>query len=309
MIKLKGIDWLTLFFCTWMLCLIAYGWNGIVEPVKHFVIYLSIIAGVLTLVWFTAFIKDFAKQENCHNGICRFARPRAYKLLVFIRNFYPVTLYLYFFESNTVTNQVFFGRWLDPFFMSIDHAIFGYYPSMEWGIRLNSIWIKEILYFSYFSYYLMILGLPVLFYIKKRQVMQEVVFVLSFVFYFCYFIYSWLPVIGGRYIPEAMVITQQMQGGIFQQIMAYIYTHSPHLGGAFPSSHIAISLVLSALAFKHFRALGIIMFSVTFFLSIATVYCHYHWFIDSVTGVLVGLLGYWIGQSIYKQLSENKNEA
>lgn len=306
MLKLKGIDWLTLIFCTWMLCLIAYGWNSIDNPQKHFIIYLSINAGILVLVWFTAFIEDFAKRENCHNGICRFARPRAYKLLVFARNFYPVTLYLYFFESNTVTNQVFFGRWLDDFFMSIDHTIFGYYPSMQWSVLFNHAIIKEVLYFAYFSYYLMIIGLPVLFYIKKRQAMQEVVFVLSFVFYVCYFIYSWLPVIGGRYFPEAMTLTQQATGGVFQHIMAYIYTNSPHLGGAFPSSHVAIALVLSALAYKYFRLLGTVMFMITFFLAIATVYCHYHWFIDSVTGILMGLLGYLIGQRIYKRLSENK---
>ncbi|MBM4399990.1 MAG: phosphatase PAP2 family protein [Candidatus Cloacimonetes bacterium] len=227
-------------------------------------------------------------------------------MLLFIRSYYPVLLYLYFFESNTATNMVLFRDWLDPWFMKIDYAIFGYYPSLEWGLKYSQIWIKEILYFAYFSYYLMIIGLPVYFYIRRREAMGEVVFVLSFVFYGCYFIYSWLPVMGGRYFEAAMQYTQESGIGIFSNIMAYIYTHSPHLGGAFPSSHIAIALVLSILALKYFRILGISMLIITFLLSIATVYCQYHWFIDSVFGVITGIFGYLVAQNFYKRLSESK---
>lgn len=306
-IKLKGIDWITLFFCTWMLLLITIGWARIQNPMTHFISYLSIVTGILILIWATEFLNEFAQTENCHNGACRFARPRAYKLLVFIRSYYPILLYLYFFESVAVTNRIFFHEWLDPFFMNIDFSLFGYLPSMEWGLRYNALWIKEVLHFAYFCYYPMIVGLPILFYIRKRQALDEMVFVLSLVFYFCYFIYSWLPVIGARFIPLAMQWTELSDGGIFTALMAYIYIHSPHLGGAFPSSHVAIALVLSLMALRYFKVIGYVFLVISFFLAIATVYCHYHWFIDTVFGVITGLLGFWLAQKVYKQLSENKN--
>jgi len=305
-VQLKGIDWITLLFCAWMLLLIAFGWNRVNNPIPHFISYLSIVAGISLLLWLTAFMQEFSRVENCNNGVCRRVWPAAYKVLLFIRSYYPVLLYIYFFESNTATNMVLFRDWLDPWFMKIDYAMFGYYPSLEWGLKYSQIWIKEILYFAYFSYYLMIIGLPVYFYIRRREAMGEVVFVLSFVFYCCYFIYSWLPVMGGRYFEAAMQYTQESGIGIFSKIMAYIYTHSPHLGGAFPSSHIAIALVLSVLALKYFRILGITMLIITFLLSIATVYCHYHWFIDSVFGVITGIFGYLSAQNFYKRLSESK---
>jgi membrane-associated phospholipid phosphatase len=305
---LKGIDQITLLFCTWMLALIGIGWNRVQEPLTHGITYLSIIAGVLVLVWLTAFLKEQSKPENCPNNVCRVVRPKLYAVLAFIRSYYPILLFLYFFESTSATNRVFFTDWLDPFFLSIDKAIWGYLPSLEWGIRYGAKWISEWLHFAYFSYYLMIGGLPILFYIKRRKALNELVFVLSLVFYFCYFIFSWLPVIGGRFYPQAMQWTVEMGGGLFSDLMAKIYTWSPHLGGAFPSSHIAIALVLSLQVFKYFKAVGSVCLFLTFFLSIATVYCHYHWFIDAVFGVLTGLLGYWAAQKIFKHLAENKYE-
>jgi membrane-associated phospholipid phosphatase len=304
-VKLKGIDWITLFFCTWMLVLIAIGWNRIHSPLSHFITYLSIITGILVLIWGTEFFKEFSKTENCHNGVCRLVRPRAFKLLLFIRSYYPVLLYLYFFESVAVTNRIFFHDWLDPFFMKIDFSIWGYQPSTVWGLKYSSYWLKELFHFAYFCYYPMIVGLPVLFYFKKRQALDEMVFVLSFVFYVCYFIFSWLPVIGGRFVPEAMLYTRQADAGIFTAIMAFIYSHSPHLGGAFPSSHIAVALTLSLMAFKYFRAVGYTFLFITFFLAIATVYCHYHWFIDAVCGIITGLGGFWLAQTVFKKITED----
>ncbi len=305
-VRFKGIDWTTLFFCAWMLILISFGWAKVTHPMTHFVSYLTIVAGILMLLWVTEFFREFAKPENCPSDACKIMRPRVLNVLLFIRNYYPVLLFLYFFESASVTNKVFFSDWLDPFFMKIDYSIFGYLPSMEWGIRFSNFWIKEFLYFAYFCYYPMIVGLPVYFYIKQRKALDEVVFVLSFVFYICYFIYSWLPVIGGRFIPLAMEWSKQSEGGVFTAIMAFIYTKSPHLGGAFPSSHIAIALVLSMLAFKYFRKLGYTLLAITFFLAIATVYCHYHWFIDAVFGIITGLLGYLLAQTVYLHLSEKQ---
>ena len=304
LVRLKPVDWITLGFCLWMLILITFGWNSVRHPLQHFIIYLTISAGVMALIWVTELMQELSKPENCPNDICKKVRPKVHKVLEFFRSYYPVILYTYFFESITATNNVFFKDWLDPFFQRIDLVMFGYLPSMEWGIRYSNIWLREWMYFSYFSYYLMIIGLPVLFYIRLRKALDEVIFVLSFVFYSCYFIFSWLPVIGGRFIPLAMDWTKQSGGGVFSSIMAFIYTHSPHLGGAFPSSHVAIALVLSMLAVKYFRILGYVMLFITFFLTLSTVYCHYHWFIDSVFGILTGLVGYWLAQKVYRRFSE-----
>jgi membrane-associated phospholipid phosphatase len=306
-LNIRGIDWISLFFCLWMLVLITIGWNRVLDPLKHYFSYLSIITGILLLLWIEEYLKLYHSKEYCSNGLCRRFRPKTYRAVAFLRSYYPILFYLYFFESVSATNLVFFHDWLDPFFLNIDKAIWGYLPSMQWGRIYDNLWISEIMHGAYFCYYLMIFGLPIYFYIRHRKALDELIFVLSFVFYCCYFIYSWLPVIGGRYYPEAMQWTQELTGGVFTHIMAYIYIKSPHLGGAFPSSHVAIALVLSLMALRYQKVLGWVLLSITFLLSIATVYCHYHWFIDAVFGIITGLLGYQIGIKFYHKISENQN--
>ncbi len=118
----------------------------------------------------------------------------------------------------------------------------------------------------------------------------------------CYFIYSIVPVIGGRYIEEAMAITQQYRAGVFTHIMVFIYRNSGHLGGAFPSSHVAVTLVLTISALQNLSKMGYVFLLIAFFLTIATVYCHYHWFIDSVFGVFTGVGGYFLAKYAYRKL-------
>jgi len=188
--------------------------------------------------------------------------------------------------------------------MGIDQFIFGYLPSLVWG-KLYSYWaIQELFHFAYFCYYPMIAGIPIYLYFTQKDAFREVIFNLTFVFYCCYTIYSVLPVIGGRFLPEAMALTKTYRGGPFTHIMVFIYRTSNHLGGAFPSSHIAIAIVLTISALKYIRPLGYICTVITFFLSLATVYCHYHWFIDAVFGILTGIAGYYLANWTYYYLRE-----
>jgi membrane-associated phospholipid phosphatase len=148
----------------------------------------------------------------------------------------------------------------------------------------------------------MIGGLPLYLYFKKPKAFKELIFNLTFVFYMCYFIFSILPVIGARYIPEAMEITQTYRAGLFTHIMVFIYRTSNHLGGAFPSSHIAIALVLTVAALRHTKYMGYVFVVISFFLSLATVYCHYHWFIDAIAGIFAGVGGFYLAIWVHKKL-------
>ena len=267
----------------------ALGFSRVKDAGIHIPAYLSIATAIVLLAWY-------------HRNLDPAKHIATNKILSLVRGLYPVALFGYFFSSGYSVNQIIFTDWLDPFFMGIDKGIFGYLPSLEWGMRYDSFWISELFHFAYFCYYPMIIGLPVYLYLKKPEGFKELIFNLSFSFYFCYLIFSILPVIGGRYIPEAMELTQLYRAGPFTHIMVFIYRHSNHLGGAFPSSHVAISLVLTVAALRHVRKLGYLFVAITFFLAIATVYCHYHWFIDAVFGVFTGIGVYYLANYIHRKL-------
>lgn len=287
---LSAIDIITLVFCSWILAYMSVGISRVNEPWVHIPIYLSVAVMVLILAWL--------QQQTWV-----VAKPRLLSALSFIRSIYPVLLFGYFFTSSHAFNQIIFTDWLDPWFMNIDKSVFGYYPSLEWGKTFNYVALQELFHFAYFCYYPMILGLPVYLYFKQPLAFKELIFNLTFAFYLCYTIFSVLPVIGGRFIPEAMEITKTYHGGLFTHIMVYIYRTSGHLGGAFPSSHIAITLVLTVAALKFIRPMGIVFAVIAFFLTIATVYCHYHWAIDAFAGIFTGIGAYYLANYVRAKLN------
>ncbi|MDD3533449.1 MAG: phosphatase PAP2 family protein [Candidatus Cloacimonetes bacterium] len=288
---LSAIDIITLIFCGWILLYmsIGLGLGRVKDAHVHLPIFLSISCGIILLAW-------QHKDLNAHQ------HPKCDKALSLIRGLYPIALFGYFFTSGYSVNQILFTRWLDPFFMNIDLKLFGYLPSLVWGTRFAGYFTSEVFHFAYFCYYPMIIGLPVYLYFTKAAAFRELIFNLSFVFFMCYFIYSLVPVIGGRYLPEAMEITRTYRAGPFTHIMVYIYRNSNHLGGVFPSSHVAVALVLTVAALRHARRLGYVFVLISFFLTLATVYCHYHWFIDSVFGILAGVGGYYLANYCHRKL-------
>jgi membrane-associated phospholipid phosphatase len=106
-------------------------------------------------------------------------------------------------------------------------------------------------------------------------------------------------VVGGRYIEGVKELTQTYRHGLFTHIMVYIYNTNSHWGGAFPSSHVAVALTISLISFRYFKYFAWILFVNTIFLSISTVFCHYHYFIDVIGGVIYGLLMYGVSELMY----------
>ncbi|MDP2172569.1 MAG: phosphatase PAP2 family protein [Candidatus Cloacimonadaceae bacterium] len=285
----SAIDKITIAFCGWFVLYMLIGLSRATDVYLHLPAYLSILALVFLMAW---------AQQN----LDPVTKPRMHSALSFVRSIYPVLLFGYFFTSSYAVNRVIFADWLDPLFHKIDHQLFGYYPSMVWGQRFSHWAVSELFHFAYFCYYLMIAGLPVYLYFKKKAAFKELIFNLTFVFYLCYWIYSFLPVVGGRFFPEAMEMTKHYRAGVFTHIMVFIYSNTVHLGGAFPSSHVGITVVLTIAALKFVRPLGYIFAVITFFLTLATVYCHYHWFIDAVAGVGIGILGYYLALFVHRKI-------
>jgi membrane-associated phospholipid phosphatase len=276
-----GVDYLTFALILWNLLYVGIGWARVASPLTHLLSYFSIGVGILFLVWL-----EWQYSST---------------MLRFFRYAYPILLFGYFFESTSGVNHIIFRNFLDPFFQNLDQMIFGYQPVLLWGVKYSGFVIQEISHFSYFSYYLMIAGIPIYLYVKKRPAFHETLFAITFVFYLCYFIYSWLPVIGGRYFQEAMQLSTTYQDGIFTRIMAFIYNKSPHLGGAFPSSHVAISIVITIAAVRYVKSIGYVLIPITLMLCLSTVHGHYHYFVDVIAGFLTGIILYPVSVFFYKK--------
>ncbi len=277
--KLKLLDKFTIAYIFFNFVILGIGWARIHHPLKNLVVF-SIF---LLILIFSRLYED----KN--------------KILKIIADLHPYLFFAFFFEATSSMNLVFFKDYIDPFFQKIDKFIFGYQPTIVWGRKLDNYFWQEWFHFAYFSYYPMIVGVGIWLYSKRKEDFYRFTFLVYFLFYLCYVTYIFLPVIGGRYYDMNMQLTKEYRYGIFTKIMAFIYRNSPHKGGAFPSSHVAVALIVSLYSYRVKKILGSVLIFITFSLAIATVFCHYHYFIDTVFGIFYSILAYWLGLKIYRR--------
>jgi membrane-associated phospholipid phosphatase len=242
------------------------------------------------------------------------ARRQESRALDFFRHFYPVLLYTPFFCETGRLNRMFFANYLDPMAIRCDQALFGWQPGALLMQKLPWLPLSELLYAAYFSYYLMIAGVGIALFMRNRREFFHYVSVVSFVFYICYLLYIVLPVIGpqvlsheieGYALPADLehLTTDQaypeaVKAGPFFHLMAWIYRVFEAPGAALPSSHVAVALCTLYFSFRYLRRIRYLHLTLAILLCFSTIYCHYHYGIDVLTGLLTAVvlvpLGNWL---------------
>jgi len=241
-----------------------------------------------------------------HSLIQFHARHPANPLFDFFRCCYPILGYGVFYSETGQLNQMLYTGYLDPHFLRLEQWLFGWQPGLELMNRFPSRWLSEVLFASYFSYYLMIGGVGLALLLRNRRQFAHFVSVVSFVFYVCYLIYIFTPVVGPRIlcrgvittplppdvVPSSPVVTpDSVAGGIFFRIMDWIYAHFETPGAAFPSSHVAIAACTVYFSFRYLRPIRWVHLVIVVLLCVATIYGRYHYVVDVVAGGLTaGLL-------------------
>ena len=236
--------------------------------------------------------------------------------LDFLRHFYPVILYAAFYRESGMLSQMFVSGYLDPVIIRWEQALFGFQPSMEFMAALPWLPVSELFYASYFSYYVMIGGVGLALFFRRREAFFHYVSVLSFVFYVCYLIYIFLPVIGPRLFarslggftlppdvqalvaPGLLAFPPQVTHGPFFRIMALIYEVFEAPGAALPSSHVAASICTLWFSFRYRLRIRHVHLVMVTLLCFSTIYCRYHYVIDVLAGLLTVAvlvpLGNWL---------------
>jgi len=241
-------------------------------------------------------------------------RGRGGGVVDFLRHFYPVLLYAAFYRESGMLSQMFVSGYLDPAVILWEQALFGFQPSMQFMASLPWLPVSELFYAAYFSYYVMIAGVGLTLFLRRREAFFHYASVLSFVFYVCYLIYIFLPVIGPRVfsrslggytLPPAVQALvpdfsypPQVTHGLFFRIMALIYEVFEAPGAALPSSHVAASICTVWFSFRYRLRIRYVHLVAVVLLCLSTVYCRYHYVIDVLAGLLTVAvlvpLGNWL---------------
>jgi membrane-associated phospholipid phosphatase len=184
-------------------------------------------------------------------------------------------------------------RVFDRVVMGWEARIFGSQPAVELAARWPSFALSELLHAAYVSYYALIVVVPVLLHFSGRlDDLAEATFVLMLTFIVCFAAYLFFPVEGPRYwfhgFPSDAV------GPMRRAALALLESRSS-AGTAFPSSHVAVAVTQTILAFRYFGRSGWAYTAVTAALALGAVYGGFHYAIDVAAGVAVGVLTTTLG--------------
>jgi len=269
---------------------------------NHTVARWPLLLVIHALVALTIHILIVAESRRIHN------------VLGFLRHFYPVLLFIWFYAETGLINRMFFGHYLDEPFVRCEQALFGCQPSILWMEKFPSLWVSEIMYASYFSYYLMIGGVGFFLFWRNRRDFFHFVTVVSFIFYICYLVYIVLPIVGPPLFfneTERLILPASMQAfgqsatptaitsGIFYKLIIGIYAVIESPGAAFPSSHVAIAWTTVYFSFRYLRPIRFPHALLAGLLTISTVYCRYHYLLDVLAGGLTAAILLPLANSFY----------
>ena len=177
----------------------------------------------------------------------------------------------------------------DELVQGFEQALFGVQVSLAWIRAFPSPSWSTLLHAAYLSYYPILAAAPLgLWFSGRRSAARAVVLATMSTFYLCYAIFLCFPVAGPRYsfalaanaataVPLAVFTRRFLEAG-------------SAWGTAFPSSHVAAALVAAVSAWRGWRPLGAVLLVAASLLTLATVYCQFHYAIDALAGVGVAAL-------------------
>ena len=223
-------------------------------------------------------------------------------VVIFFRNTYPIIFSGYFYSETVFYNKLIFDN-LDPIFIKLDAFFTASQPSLLFSSYFSNSLFSELMYFGYFSFYLLILGIVLYTFFKKRTVFHETIFILSASLYIFYLIFGLFPSAGPQFyfsFPE----NNLPDAYFFDKVMHFIQKNGEQPTGAFPSSHVGISIIILILLKKKVsRLIYRIAFPFVIILILSTVYIKAHYVVDVIAGAIFAPIIYYISSLLYKPTS------
>lgn len=219
------------------------------------------------------------------------------RLLDMLHGFYPMLLFAFFYWETHILDSMFLAGPLDAAVLAWDERLFGCQPSQSLVQWLPHLAVSEFMNLSYFSYYIMIPGVGFALYYRDRTRFFKYMATICTVFFFCYLMYIFLPVLGPyathEMTPEMLalleprVVAPHLQSGLMHRVMGLVYRYlEPAAGAAFPSSHVAIAVTTLTFTWRYLKRIRAFHLAVVVFLAVSTVYCGYHYAVDVLAGIL-----------------------
>ena len=202
-----------------------------------------------------------------------------------------------------------------------EQQLFGCQPSVLFMEKLPWLAVSELFYASYFSYYVMIGGVGIALFLRSRQQFFHYVSVVSFLFYVCYLIYIFLPVIGSRAFFH-QVEGYALPAATQQLAVTDAYPEAVQAGRLLSPHEVGLSRVRGPgrgacpAATSRWRCarcssrsatcgrIRYVHLAVAVLLCLSTVYCRYHYVVDVLAGLVTAAVLIPTGNWLYFKFGE-----
>jgi len=157
-----------------------------------------------------------------------------------------------------------------------------------WQAAPSRFW-STVLHGAYFAYYPLIAAPLITFLVQGRmEAARRMALWLVTTFLSCYLVFLAFPVAGPYYEfprPSAAFLDNPAARLVYATL-----AQGSAYGAAFPSSHVAATLVAVAAAFRGSRTLGWLMVVPAALLTVGVVYCQMHYAVDALAGAALALV-------------------
>jgi membrane-associated phospholipid phosphatase len=212
----------------------------------------------------------------------------------FFRWWYPALLFTFCFEAIGRMIHLIHPGLIDDSLIVAEENVFGAMltPLLQAHARP---WLTELMYVFYSSYYFLIPIVGLVLYFRSTQdsgdfpavAFCKFMLAVSLTFWVCYLHFLFTPAGGPVFWPAYPGLVLELRGGPITAIEQWVFRHGTIVGGAFPSSHVAVAFVAACFAVR-FSVVPTVLVPLTIGLAISTVYAGYHYGVDVLYGMIVG---------------------
>jgi membrane-associated phospholipid phosphatase len=276
-----AFEWVTFSYLAWLIGILAAFHRHVPHAPSYLAIHLCITYAIASL----------ARATPLSNS-------EALKLLRF---WYPLPLYLFFFEELRDFVHAIFPKWIDQWLIDLDFRFTGGVQPSMWFGRFASPALNDFMQFAYMTYFVSLFLLPAILYARREwAAFWTTMTATALANYSVYVIAVLLPT-ESPYHAFPWLRETPLPGSYPTAVINFIESFARVHGAAFPSAHVAGALVAICAAWRYRRWL--FWACLPFFVSmcVATVYGRYHYVADVFAGLIVGALASLAAQRLMRR--------
>ena len=274
-----AFEWVTLAYFAWLEAIVLVFHRNIPHAGRYFALHLLLAAAVVCLAGYSA---------QSRGELVRLAR-----------HWYPLPLYIFFFEELQGLVHAIFPGWFDRWLIAFDYSVTGVHPSV-WLARFASPALNDFMQFAYMTYFLNLIILPAILYARRQPLAFWTVMTSTAIANYSIYVIAILLPIESPYYSLASLDAKPLRGGYCTALIGLIERFGRVHGAAFPSAHVAGSMVAVLAAWRYRRWLFWVCLPFFLCMCVATVYGRYHYVADVLAGLTVGAAGFALGTKLMR---------